>query len=590
VVLTGGLTVNAFISRSALQQILSSKKNAASGGDAPSATATGRTAVFVVHGISPIQRYAMQDQYADGLLGYLNACETSAGSGKTWTSSIYWPKAPSDKELQPSAISIHLDGAPAAAAARALGTAAPSALPPLASAVEDEAEGPTLDVYEGYWSPYTKNKTNITSLLTWLLNATFLATSSTSQLPARGRKIAWDFGYVIGVLLWAGLFVALAVRAAYVSWHNFQSIYQLAAPAGASTSKSAASGDVPTSLSGLLSAVQSFSWTGWLQIVASLVIGFLVAQLINLVVTRYKTWKRTAELRKDAPSRTGHFQSAANGTFRWQAWTGVGLLILLGLVVSVDARIVHRLDVLECTGLLVVSVLAIQYARSRLDFVVEDVLGDVQVYTTHDCNAEFFEIREKVIADVTNALLGVLEAEPAYDRIHIAGHSLGSTIALDVLMRVRMLVQEGSVTEAQWRRIRSLLTFGAALEKTRFFFDVRNPTVSAAHDQWDADVFGRFFTANDIVLKYPAQVNPGIYWRNIFYQHDIVANEIVTYTTDVPLGFDFSAWSGTAQPRLVCDNGNGPLPHPRPPWAFVHGDYTGDPQFWAIAGALVRQG
>ena len=44
--------------------------------------------------------------------------------------------------------------------------------------------------------------------------------------------------------------------------------------------------------------------------------------------------------------------------------------------------------------------------------------------------------------------------------------------------------------------MRSLTTFGTALEKTRFLLDVRNPTVSAAQQQWQNDSYGRFFTLN----------------------------------------------------------------------------------------------
>src|SRR5207302_636748 len=167
------------------------------------------------------------------------------------------------------------------------------------------------------------------------------------------------------------------------------------------------------------------------------------------------------------------------------------------------------------------SVLIFQGARSLADFAVENVLGDVQIYTTHDQNAGYYAIRDQIVGTVSDALIGVLRttetatsSRPYYDAIHIFGHSLGSTVAMDVLIRLRQLVQEGTLAETGWKRIRSLTTFGSALEKTRFCFDVHHPTVSAAQDQWENDVYGRFFTKDQAVLHDPDN-SRGIYWSNL---------------------------------------------------------------------------
>jgi hypothetical protein len=34
----------------------------------------------------------------------------------------------------------------------------------------------------------------------------------------------------------------------------------------------------------------------------------------------------------------------------------------------------------------------------------------------------------------------------------------------------------------------------------------------------------------------------------------------------------------------ICEDNQ--IAHQRPPWAFVHGDYLGDPLFWANAGPI----
>jgi len=155
---------------------------------------------------------------------------------------------------------------------------------------------------------------------------------------------------------------------------------------------------------------------------------------------------------------------------------------------------------------------------------------------------------------------------------------------MDTLISLRQMVQEGSLIAEQWKRIRSLTTFGTALEKTRFFFDVRQPTINAAQDQWQNDVYGRFFTQDPSTLQ-RADNASGIYWSNLWYFRDIVANEIVSYEADVQAGSASFAWSPSQPPRLICANSE--LPHKRGRFAWVHSDYLSDPLFWQGVGPVI---
>ena len=152
---------------------------------------------------------------------------------------------------------------------------------------------------------------------------------------------------------------------------------------------------------------------------------------------------------------------------------------------------------------------------------------------------------------------------------------------MDVLISARQMVQEGLVDEQQWKRIRSFTTFGTALEKTRFFFDVRQPTISAAQDQWKNDVYGRFFTRDFSTLREPDNTK-GIFWSNIWYLRDIVANAIVSYASDVKVGTSFR-WQDS--PREICQNYE--LPHERPRFAWIHSDYLNDPMFWEKVALVI---
>jgi pimeloyl-ACP methyl ester carboxylesterase len=536
------------------------------------ATAPARPiAVVGVHGISPIQQYAFQDQLAMGFLGYLNAAEAAASTGRTWFSTTYWPrvaKDPSRPQVKPSALRLYRDD-------------------------ERDPENPVgrvYDVYEGYWSPFSKGKTNIASLLTWLLRCTFLATSSTARVPATWRKLFWDVGYLVGALLLAAVFLVLAFVAGSFAWAHFAQLFV----------------DSATPRPGFLefafspfAQMKIIPWTGWLQLAVDVVLAYLVVQLVVVARTRAATHSRTAELRRDG-RKGGRFETQTIAAESFHVFAAVLLTVFVVLLVLGDLWMLQRFHPDHIVRImwhgmwLVLAVGFFQAARGLADFVVLDVLGDVQVYCTHDCNSAFYAVRAQIIDAVTKALLGPLNAVapkateadgdlPLYEKIHVAGHSLGTTVGLDVLIRLRQLVEEGSVDVEDWQRLRSFTTFGTALEKTRFLLDVRNPTVSAAQQQWQNDAYGRFFTDHRTTLAQPNN-EQGVFWSNHWYFHDIVSNEIVSYKSDVEPGESFASWMAAPHEHAICENNR--IAHPKPFWAFVHSDYIGDPLFWKNVGPV----
>ena len=594
-------------------------------------------AVVGVHGISPIQQYAFQDQLATGLLAYLNARDDarhgldferrcapnrrSAASGPPvaerrsgrdrrsgndrriaaiaaappaagerrrpkprWAATPYWPRVSQrieDPVLKPSALRLH-------------------------SRCERHHTEPSTqvyDVYEGYWSPLSKGKSKLVSLAFWLLRITFLATSSTARIPATWGKFFWDLGYVFVAL---GFVLALfggAALAGAKAWTNYLALFDL-------TTAPASFWKFASSPFAALDGLPSYAWVHLILIV---VLAYFVVQLVQLAWGRYQGYRRNSELLKDSGSG-GHFRAETIAAGRFHGVLTIVFILAFVALGAVDwimlANNYHGGDpggVVWESVWLIVTVGLVQLGRWLADFVVENILGDVQIYTTHDCNNVFYTIRQQIVAAVTNAVLGAVNAvavkldandepivvrdahgvpvpaPPLYEKIHIAGHSLGSTIAMDVLLRVRQLSYEGAVTEDAWGRVRSLTTFGTALEKTRFLLDVRNPTVSAAQQQWQNDAYGRFFTLERDTLNHPDNSN-GIYWENLWYFHDIVANQIVSYKSDARPGS--FAWANAE--RDICVNHR--IPHPRWPWAFVHGDYIGDALFWKSVGPTLTDG
>ena len=594
-------------------------------------------AVVGVHGISPIQQYAFQDQFATGLLAYLNTrddlrfgveyverrCGTdrritpapvppgperrrrtrrsgadrrtaavprAAGDRRRakprWAGTPYWPrvsKRTEDPVLKPSALRLHLR----------------------TELNHTEPTTQVYDVYEGYWSPLSKGKSKLASLMVWLLRCTFLATSSTARLPATWGKLFWDLGYVfVALALVLGLFTGAALVGAQ-AWMNFLKLFDRTTPAPSFW-------DFAASPFAKLNVLPSYAWV---HLVVVVVLAYFLVQLVQLVWGRYQGHRRKAELLQDSGGE-GHFRTQTVAASKFHSVltvvfvTAFVLLTIADIVMLATHYRGDPADVVREGIVLVIAVALVQLGRWLADFVVENILGDVQVYTTHDSNSTFYGIRQQIIAAVTNAVLGAVNAvsvkldsdgtpvprvdpagkplpdPPLYAKVHVAGHSLGSTVAMDVLLRIRQLSYEGAVTEDAWGRVRSLTTFGTALEKTRYLLDVRNPTVSAAQQQWQNDAYGRFFTLDPATLDEDDN-SLGIFWGNLWYARDVVANQIVSYESDVSPGTMSFGWLKGAgkKEHPICRNEL--IPHPRWPGAFVHGDYTGDALFWNSVGPIL---
>jgi hypothetical protein len=601
-------------------------------------------AIVGVHGVSPIQQYAFQDQLATGLLAYLNALddrrsgvrragatdvdpavegrsgterrlandrrtETQRRSAKLrnvkperrsgnerrilqWAATPYWPrvsKQTEDPVLKPSALRLHRKS-----------EADPSK--PVAQ---------VYDVYEGYWSPFSKGKTNAATLGLWLLRCIFLAISSTARVPASWRKLIWDLAYVFVPLIGALLCFGLAYVGATAALARYLALFRDAAvPSFWSFLKQPFE-----PLTTLPAQLKTLPWYAAIHLIVSVVLAYLVIQLIALAHIRRTANRRKTELLQDSGDG-GYFRSQTIAAQQFHRLaTGIFVLAVVSLAIA-DAALLHAYylgdwrDVQLDGALLVLTMALVQGGRWLADFVVENILGDVQIYTTHDCNSRFYAIRQQIFSTVTNAVLAPLNAvlvqlgpdgsplrtlgpdgkpvpdPPLYSRIHVAGHSLGSTIALDVLLRIRQLVYEGALDEDSWGRVRSLTTFGTALEKTRFLLDVRNPSVSAAQQQWQNDAYGRFFTRDEATLG-NADNTHGIYWSNHWYWRDVVANQIVSYKSVVKPGTMSFTWKpGVSEHDICCDD---LIAHKGRLWAFVHGDYIGDAEFWKSVGPILTR-
>lgn len=484
-----------------------------------------RTAVVAVHGVCPHPRYEIQDDFAEQLRAALNARKYL---GHSWSMAVQWPtiqnSAPDPSNVRATALRI---------AADADNPANPQA--------------DTFDIFEGYWSPIDKNQTTSISVLAWLLRSLFAPLNGYARLWAKPAKTIFDVGYLCVALL----LVAVALAACAYFLERAAISY-----AGLAQSSFAAN------IFGLRSAA---------VLVIALIGAYAGWNFIFSAVMTVQRWLRGQEIERT----------------HWRAY----FLFALLAVAVVCFFAVNRWFPLKPgpspvfaawpAFYLVSSAGALKIAITLARGFLVNFLGDLQIYCTQDENARFYAMREEIREAVESVILQVLTNDPPYDRIFIAGHSLGSTIAMDALIHLHEMAEESELFRPLWRRLRGLLTFGTALEKTRFFFDVRNPSFSASYSRWRDDVYGHLFSESPDVLhsRNDGDETVGIFWGNYWYFHDIVANEIDSYRSTVTPG------SGPllrrAAERTICANARlqsrlfGLLRHP-----WIHGDYLYDAAFW----------
>ena len=111
-------------------------------------------------------------------------------------------------------------------------------------------------------------------------------------------------------------------------------------------------------------------------------------------------------------------------------------------------------------------------AINKLGWIVTGYLGDVAIYTTTDEKSKYYRIRQQILNE-SQTLVEALLDDDAYDRVIIAGHSLGSVIAYDTLDRINIKANLREGKKLQIQKFAGLITFGSPLDKIAFFFRER---------------------------------------------------------------------------------------------------------------------
>lgn len=240
------------------------------------------------------------------------------------------------------------------------------------------------------------------------------------------------------------------------------------------------------------------------------------------------------------------------------------------------------LTVITCVGLA-------YFAR----FILIDYVGDIAVYVNTDQFSSSFSARAQILDECTAALARLLRerTDPndstspyVYDRILIAGHSLGSVIAYDALNELLDRARCSNPTShpvdpSDLNKLRGLITFGCPLNKIFYFFREQLPPAQALRRQLLDVLHG--FRVVDALKAYgsghddgPMSVNldprwaaaekalaSGFRWINAFALADPISGRLSFYDLQ-----------GDANQKI--------FPYLEPGWA--HLEYWKDPNFYTF--------
>ena len=153
--------------------------------------------------------------------------------------------------------------------------------------------------------------------------------------------------------------------------------------------------------------------------------------------------------------------------------------------------------------------------------------GDVAVYVTPHRLDRFNELRHRIQQCVLDRAQAIYEAEVdgrPYDKILIAGHSLGSVISYDILNRLlsedRLAAERGETPLGVAERTGLLLTFGCLLDKTAFLFSVQANKTDEAREALAASVQP---------LICDEGLRERLPWVNVYSPWDIFSGELNFY-------------------------------------------------------------
>ena len=480
-----------------------------------------RTAMLVIHGIGEQNPYETLDSFARGLFSYLR--------DRAHLNPALAPLTIALKDWTQAGIRI---------------TVNPGQGPAL--------EG-RLDLFEYYWAPDTEDKLSWKDTLKWLIQTDltpirYFADNLQEMMSARGQSFGSAFGYslklcareILRVLL---LYIPLAAATLWLL-------------AGLSHPR-----NVWASLQPIGAALRLYSiWP------KPFVLVFYAAAILMV-------WFMLQSLSAYWKSGSQSIQRQAGAVWLGLAFLSAVAFFLLGFGVAVHYSVELRPLWAAISTKPVLSALFALAVAAACRYVLTAYVADVAVYVSADAKSKDFVARSTILQGSSAALARLL-ADDQYDRVILAGHSLGSVIAYDTLNE--LLAQFNGVPGppddrpglplqlAQLQKLAGLLTFGSPLDKIYYFFRAHVKDNQAIRAQILSMLYsfrktpsGRDYTPFE--FNYQFRQLDQLVWVNAYAHMDPVSAKLKFYELD--------------------DSNQQSFPYRVP--GLAHLSYWGDPNFYA---------
>jgi hypothetical protein len=190
-----------------------------------------------------------------------------------------------------------------------------------------------------------------------------------------------------------------------------------------------------------------------------------------------------------------------------------------------------------------------------------NVVNDIVIYNTYDKKSKFFQVRKKIMEGAIKQLRYLVEShdekEIPYEKVVIAGHSLGTQVAFDAINELTHLVNEGEIkgytkdgifkgdNKTNIAEVLSgLVTFGSPLDKIAFFL---RENVEAEKEYLRFQILCNYhsfkqrdwainFIPEDVDVPPPFRLAPAfnrifdnLQWRNYYDNKDYVSGALDYY-------------------------------------------------------------
>jgi hypothetical protein len=418
---------------------------------APRILQSARTAILVIHGIGEQNPYETLDQFARNLTRYLKH------EGGIDDLTVSAQKIDHNDWVEAM---VHL---------------------------ETKAHGPRtmeghtsahIDLYEYYWAPMTEDKISYKQTISWLIKTTLTPIRMLDQniraikdepdpedlsRPAIFYRELWRIAMLYIPLAFVLLVMALWLPSALSLTLNLK--------------------DISKQIADHWSKIPLHVRIEGLGITLLLAISLAMYWLaLKQLAVKWLRWFRNQDAMLDSSVTLNTFIAATVA-----ASAGIGALLKSGMAQ-------HFRPNLNKHALVAVGVTLLAFAVARvIQYFLAEFVGDVAVYVNADAKARNYAVRRAILNQAVAAITRILKDKvKGYNRVIVAGHSLGSVIAYDSLNELLNRCEQGTALDhasyatpdqiagiqpaaaethrSDLDKIKGLVTFGSPLDKVHYFF------------------------------------------------------------------------------------------------------------------------